>query len=402
MVLGSVAILGDQGTDAIGGSASLLRATSDTLGEVPEDVNVEGVSWVQEGVNYLFIVFPLVALVVGALGIAVLSRRKVWPWSHPRAPTRKEDVHVLLFRHARSPSRGTHDSNEGEGLPSDAIPVINFEDKIVLERVLGSGSFGAVHQGRLNGKNVAVKMMHSVTSEKDLESVRMEVAAMAGLKHPRVVRLLACCLEPPNVCLVQELAENGSLHSALHPPTGGVTKRCLDYLTLLRIAIDIADGMSYLHPSLVHRDLKTQNILLDRSCRAQVCDFGIAKFKERTFLTTLKAQAGTPAYMAPEMFEGSSEISEKCDVYSFAVILWEMVSGEVPWDGATPMQVIFAVGVQRQRLPLPPSCPAALQMLIERCWTADPGLRPGFPEILQSLLVERRRALAVTETQPRP
>lgn len=225
---------------------------------------------------------------------------------------------------------------------------------------------------------------------------------MAGLKHPRVVRLLACCLEPPNVCLVQELAENGSLHSALHPPTGGVTKRCLDYLTLLRIAIDIADGMSYLHPSLVHRDLKTQNILLDRSCRAQVCDFGIAKFKERTFLTTLKAQAGTPAYMAPEMFEGSSEISEKCDVYSFAVILWEMVSGEVPWDGATPMQVIFAVGVQRQRLPLPPSCPAALQMLIERCWTADPGLRPGFPEILQSLLVERRRALAVTETQPRP
>lgn len=102
------------------------------------------------------------------------------------------------------------------------------------------------------------------------------------------------------------------------------------------------------------------------------------------------------------MFEGSSEISEKCDVYSFAVILWEMVSGEVPWDGATPMQVIFAVGVQRQRLPLPPSCPAALQMLIERCWTADPGLRPGFPEILQSLLVERRRALAVTETQPRP
>lgn len=402
MVLGSIATRGAGDPAAIGGSASLLRATSESFGEAPET------SWVQEGVNYLFIVFPLVALVVGAVGLAVLARRKVWPWAHPPAPTRKEDVHVLLFRQGtvlRSPSRshlgGARDSYEGERPLDGDIPVIDFDNEIVLERVLGSGSFGAVHQGRLNGKNVAVKMMHSVTSEKDLESVRMEVAAMAGLKHPRVVRLLACCLEPPNVCLVQELAENGSLHSALHPPGMGANRR-LDYLTLLRIAIDIADGMSYLHPSLVHRDLKTQNILLDRSCRAQVCDFGIAKFKERTFLTTLKAQAGTPAYMAPEMFEGSSEISEKCDVYSFAVILWEMITGEVPWDGATPMQVIFAVGVQRQRLPLPPSCPEAMQGLVERCWAADPGVRPGFPEILQSLLVERRRALAVAGVQPRP
>ena len=78
------------------------------------------------------------------------------------------------------------------------------------------------------------------------------------------------------------------------------------------------------------------------------------------------------------------------------------ITGEVPWDGATPMQVIFAVGVQRQRLPLPPSCPEAMQGLVERCWAADPGVRPGFPEILQSLLVERRRALAVAGVQPRP
>ena len=377
----------------------MLRATSLTLNKAPATF------WIQRDVNFLYVVIPLAVLIAGLLGFTFYARRKKgWIWTISPEPSSKEDVHVLLFRQMRSPSKGrlgdAYDS-EGDAPLSGIIPIDDFEKEIVLEGVLGSGSFGAVHRGRLNGRKVAVKMMHSVTSDKDLENVRQEVAAMAGLEHPRVVRLLACCLEPPNVCLVQELAENGSLHSLLHQPAGG-SKPELDYPTLLRIAIDIADGMSYLHPGIVHRDLKPQNILLGRNFRAQVCDFGIAKFKERTFLTTLKAQAGTPAYMAPEMFEGSCEISEKCDVYSFAVILWEMAAAEVPWDGATPMQVIFAVGVQRQRLPLPPSCPAALLQLIERCWAADPRVRPGFHEILQSLLVERRRALALADqTKPK-
>ena len=396
MVLGSIVARSDQALAAIGGSSSMLRAT--TLSDTFEEASPS--SWIETDVNFLYVVMPLVAVLVAGLGlnIAISAKRNKGGLKLrlPRSAGR-EDTHVVLFKNILSPGKGGAGNFEESNPPSGVIQIVDFEEEILLEEILGSGSFGAVHKGRLNGEPVAVKMMHSITCDRDLVNVRQEVAAMAGLGHPRVVRLLACCLEPPNVCLVQELAENGSLHSALHSGDGKGQR--LNYLTLLRIATDIADGMCYLHPTIVHRDLKSQNILLDRNCRAQVCDFGIAKFKERTFLTTHKA-GGTPAYMAPEMFEGSSEISEKCDVFSFAVILWEMATVQVPWEGATPMQVIFAVGVQKQRLPFPLNCPAALQRLVERCWAADPCARPGFPEILQILLVERRRALAAASTPP--
>ena len=398
MVLGSIAAKSDQSLVAVGGSWSMLRGTA--ISDTSEEAS--STSWIETDVNFLYIVMPLVAVLVAGMGltIAISAKRKKGCLKRrlPR-PAGREDMHIVLFKNILSPGKGGAGDFEESIPPNRVIQIVDFEEEILLEEILGSGSFGAVHKGRLNGEPVAVKMMHSVTSDRDLVNVRQEVAAMAGLEHPRVVRLFACCLEPPNVCLVQELAENGSLYSALHPPGGGKGQR-LNYLTLLRIATDIADGMCYLHPTIVHRDLKSQNILLDRNCRAQVCDFGIAKFKERTFLTTNKAQAGTPAYMAPEMFEGSSEISEKCDVFSFAVILWEMATAQVPWEGATPMQVIFAVGVQKQRLPFPLNCPAALQRLVERCWAADPCARPGFPEILQILLVERRRALAAASLPP--
>ena len=143
--------------------------------------------------------------------------------------------------------------------------------------------------------------------------------------------------------------------------------------------------MAYLHPRIVHRDLKPQNVLLGADGRAKVCDFGIAKFKDRTFVSTVNGQAGTPAYMAPELFDGA-QVTEKVDVYSFAVLVWECLTGRVPWaDVPSPMQVIYYVGVLGQRPQMPAGCLPALRALIEACWAETPAARPRFQEVLVRL-----------------
>merc|ERR1719245_815911 len=91
----------------------------------------------------------------------------------------------------------------------------------------------------------------------------------------------------------------------------------MKYVELLQYGLDIADAMAYLHPTVVHRDLKSQNVLLDSNTRAKVCDFGIAKFKNKTFLTTVNSQAGTPAYMAPELFS-AGDVSESATCFRSA------------------------------------------------------------------------------------
>jgi serine/threonine protein kinase len=162
---------------------------------------------------------------------------------------------------------------------------------------------------------------------------------------------------------------------------------------LPQVAIDVASAMSYLHPAIIHRDLKPSNVLLDSSGRAKVCDFGIAKFKRSSLASAATTAstaglAGTPAYMAPEIFEGQAA-SDKADVFSFALMLWECLTGRQPWERLTnPMQIIFAVGVQGQRPALPEDpalCPPELAWLVQQCWQEQPSARPCFREVLARL-----------------
>ena len=271
--------------------------------------------------------------------------------------------------------------------PIDTLPDDLPED-VILHEQLGAGAFGTVFKGEWGGHTVAVKVLQTAYSSnsRELDSFRQEIAVLSGLRHPNIIAFLAACTIPPDVCIIEELAEGGSLHTRLHGPSGS-SDRCrpLPLDEVIQVGIDVAQAMVYLHPNIVHRDLKSQNVLLDADGRAKVCDFGIAKFKDRTFVSTVNGQAGTPAYMAPELFDGANA-TEKVDVYSYAILLWECMTGKVPWGHIpSPMQIIYYVGVLNQRPKMPPTAHEKLKILIEDCWSNDPRARPTFESILTTL-----------------
>jgi len=271
--------------------------------------------------------------------------------------------------------------------PIDILPDDLPED-VILHEQLGSGAFGTVFKGEWGGHLVAVKVLQTAytSNSREMDSFRQEIAVLSRLRHPNIIAFLAACTIPPDICIIEELAEGGSLHTRLHGPSGS-SNRCrpLPLMSVLQIGIDIAHAMVYLHPNIVHRDLKSQNVLLDSDGRAKVCDFGIAKFKDRTFVSTVNGQAGTPAYMAPELFDGAN-VTEKVDVYSFSILLWECLTGKIPWGSVpSPMQIIYYVGVLAQRPKMPSTAPENLKQLIEDCWQTEPKARPDFKDVLSRL-----------------
>lgn len=170
------------------------------------------------------------------------------------------------------------------------------------------------------------------------------------------------------------------------------------------MAIDVAKGMNCLHtsvPTIVHRDLKSPNLLVDNNWNVKVCDFGLSRLKHSTFLSS-KSTAGTPEWMAPEVLR-NEQSNEKCDVYSFGVILWELATLRMPWGGMNPMQVVGAVGFQDRRLEIPKEIDPLVARIIWECWQKDPNLRPSFAQLTTALkTVQRLVSPSPTETQGPP
>lgn len=311
----------------------------------------------------------------------------MWPGRNAKSPTSGTPSREPSGSHG-SPHEEQQDTSDFSSCSLPALPPSDdtHQDVTIYEQ-LGSGAFGTVYKGDWGGQRVAVKVLQTAcaSSSKELDSFRQEVAVLSRLRHPNIIAFLAACTVPPDICIIEELAEGGSLHAAIHGTRHARKSQPFCISRLVSVAIDISEAMVYLHPRIVHRDLKSQNVLLDGEGRAKVCDFGIAKFKDRTFVSTINGQAGTPAYMAPELFDGG-QVTEKVDVYSFAILMWEMLTGNVPWGNVpSPMQIIYYVGVLQQRPPVPEGCPEALKILIEKCWAELPSERPEFREILDTL-----------------
>ncbi|XP_068159904.1 mitogen-activated protein kinase kinase kinase 11 isoform X3 [Drosophila tropicalis] len=262
-------------------------------------------------------------------------------------------------------------------------------DELDIKEVIGSGGFCKVHRGYYDREEVAIKIAHQ-TGEDDMQRMRENVLQEAklfwALKHENIAALRGVCLKT-KLCLVMEYARGGSLNRVLAgkiPPD-----------VLVNWAIQIARGMNYLHNeapmSIIHRDLKSSNVLIYEAIEGnqlhqktlKITDFGLAR---EMYNTQRMSAAGTYAWMPPEVISQST-YSKSSDVWSYGVLLWELITGETPYKGFDPLSVAYGVAVNKLTLPIPKTCPETWGWgaLMKSCWQIDPHTRPGFKEILKQL-----------------
>jgi serine/threonine protein kinase/ubiquitin len=268
---------------------------------------------------------------------------------------------LLSVQCAGDPVIGSVATAPGTEAPRVVTSVSSINrNQLNVRTIMNTGGFSVVHEGEWRGTKVAIKMLRSDQGERTLSVLNAELEILSRLHHPRVITLMGMCrdLRPGEGAagLVLEYMERGSLFNMLHPASPGPvaataapTPMQLTLLQKLRVAVDIAEGMRFLHDSnIAHRDLKSANVLLDCECRAKISDFGLSAFYT-TQMTHMTGVQGTPAWTAPEILMGE-DFRNSADVHSFGVVMWELFSERVPWDGKTIVQIISLVGVQRQKL----------------------------------------------------
>jgi tRNA A-37 threonylcarbamoyl transferase component Bud32 len=230
-------------------------------------------------------------------------------------------------------------ANNRVDVDSDCLDYeILWEDLTIGENI-GQGSCGTVYHALWYGSDVAVKVFSKQEYSDDLiQSFRQEVSVMKRLRHPNILLFMGAVTSPQRLCIVTEFLPRGSLCRLLHRNTPK-----LDWRRRVHMALDIARGVNYLHhynPPIIHRDLKSSNLLVDKNWTVKVGDFGLSRLKHETYLTT-KTGRGTPQWMAPEVLRNEPS-DEKSDVYSFGVILWELATEKIPWDNLNAMQVLLS------------------------------------------------------------
>ncbi|XP_066553381.1 mitogen-activated protein kinase kinase kinase 21 isoform X2 [Amia ocellicauda] len=309
-------------------------------------------------------------------------------------PANYVTYHCQPAIYRRIPSGGA--AGAQESVPS--LPVKIDFGELVLEEIIGVGGFGKVYRGTWRHQEVAVKAARQDPDEDitaTAESVKQEAKLFSMLQHPNIIKLEGVCLEEPNLCLVMEYARGGTLNRAL-------TGRRIPPHILVNWAVQIAMGMQYLHEEavvpIIHRDLKSSNILLLEKIEngdivkktLKITDFGLAREWHKT---TKMSAAGTYSWMAPEVIK-SSLFSKGSDVWSYGVLLWELLTGEVPYRGIDGLAVAYGVAVNKLTLPIPSTCPEPFAKLMEECWEQDPHIRPSFAAILEQLTAIEEAVMA--------
>nr|XP_021155713.1 mitogen-activated protein kinase kinase kinase 20 isoform X1 [Columba livia] len=250
---------------------------------------------------------------------------------------------------------------------------IRFDDLQFFENC-GGGSFGSVYRARWisQDKEVAVKKLLKIEKEAEILSV---------LSHKNIIQFYGAVIEPPNYGIVTEYASAGSLFDYINSNKSEE----MDMDHIMTWATDIAKGMHYLHMEapvkVIHRDLKSRNVVIAADGVLKICDFGASRFHSHT---THMSLVGTFPWMAPEVIQ-SLPVSETCDTYSYGVVLWEMLTREVPFKGLEGLQVAWLVVEKNERLTIPSSCPRSFAELMHQCWDADSKRRPSFKQIISIL-----------------
>ncbi|KAJ4976541.1 hypothetical protein NE237_001647 [Protea cynaroides] len=249
-----------------------------------------------------------------------------------------------------------------------------------------NGANSRLYHGIYKDEPVAMKIISPPDNdENEAIAARLEreftneVTHLSHLHHQNVIKLVAAFKDPPAFCVITLYISGGSLRAFLHK----LEHKPLALQKLIAMALEIARGMEYIHSQgVIHRDLKPENILLDEDFHPKIADFGIAC--EEAYCDSLVGDQGTFRWMAPELIKHKA-YGRKVDVYSFGLILWEMVAGTIPYEGMIPVQVAYAVVNKNLRPDIPPNCPPALRALIEQCWAQKPENRPEFWQIVKVL-----------------
>ncbi|KAH0786399.1 TKL family protein kinase [Histomonas meleagridis] len=254
---------------------------------------------------------------------------------------------------------------------------INESDFNIIQTI-GKGGYGEVFlaSNKKTGDLVALKkLLIDETDEQTLLYFKREVVVLANANNPFLLKFIGFKSTPPYL-IATKYIPNGSLYDAIHHKNGILLTATQKTI----IAMGIVHGMISLHDKgIIHRDLKSLNVLLDKQFLPKICDFGISRFagSGTSFLTT---QIGSPHWMAPEMFE-VGDYSFKVDVYAFAILFWELLTGSVPFKGKTPAQVGIAVTRENKRPQIPFDTDISIRKFLAKAWSSDPNERPTFREI---------------------
>nr|CAD1840297.1 unnamed protein product [Ananas comosus var. bracteatus] len=266
--------------------------------------------------------------------------------------------------------------------------------KLNMGRPFAQGAFGKLYKGTYNGEDVAIKLLER--PENDPERAQLmeqqfvqEVMMLATLKHPNIVRFIGACRKPMVWCIVTEYAKGGSVRQFLMKRQN----RSVPLKLAVKQALDVARGMAYVHGlGFIHRDLKSDNLLIFADKSIKIADFGVARIEVQT--EGMTPETGTYRWMAPEMIQ-HRPYNQKVDVYSFGIVLWELITGMLPFANMTAVQAAFAVVNKGARPIIPHDCLPALGEIMTRCWDPNPDVRPPSPRLSGCLKMPRWRSSAL-------
>lgn len=309
-----------------------------------------------------------------------------------------------MFQAARvipetSPGGGNKGLSRGVSGGSD-----NGDGKFVLEEryvidpkllfvgpKIGEGAHGKVYEGKYLEQRVAVKILQPAETPEDHGKLELgfarEVAMLARVQHKNLVKFVGACKEPVMV-IVTELMEGRSLKKYMQ----SLRPKLLDLRASVHFALDIAQAIDCLHGNgIIHRDLKPDNLLLTADHKTvKLVDFGLAR--EETLTEMMTAETGTYRWMAPELYSTvtlrngeKKHYNHKVDVYSFAIVLWELLTNRMPFEGMSNLQAAYAAAFKNTRPNISSNLHEDLVFILQSCWAEDPDVRPNFAQVVRML-----------------
>lgn len=258
---------------------------------------------------------------------------------------------------------------------SDLKRIFKAHEDFSLKNKIGSGGFADVYLSKMGNILVAVKKLKKKNfTQYSLELFKREITILSEIKHEAILPFIGIVPKSPYY-IVTEYMQEGSLYTKLHGP-----EPLKDPTKLTIIAIGVAQALKFLHSKrIVHRDVKSLNVLLDNNFFPKLCDFGMSRrLPENNEL--MSGSVGTPQWMAPEVMR-SELYTEKADVYSYGILLWELLTGDIPFKQMKDVQVVLAVLSTNARPMITVHQNYRIANLIRYCWDSDPNNRPDFEHI---------------------